>query len=208
MTLTWNGHSCFTLDTGAGRAVFDPYEPGSVPGWTLPPLAAEAVLCSHGHHDHCHAAGVKQTRMAPGFTVETVDCWHDEVHGAKRGSNIIHIVTAEGKRFVHLGDLGHTLTAEQAAAVGRPEVLMIPVGGYYTIDAPTAKALCDRLRPRLIVPMHYRGDGFGYAEIETVEPFLRLFPVQQVHHIPGSTLDLDTAADGVWVFDRAVQGEA
>ena len=85
---------------------------------------------------------------------------------------------------------------------------MIPVGGYYTIDAPTAKALCDRLRPRLIVPMHYRGDGFGYAEIETVEPFLRLFPAQQVHHIPGSTLDLDTAADGVWVFARAVQGEA
>ena len=181
MTLTWNGHSCFTLDTGAGRAVFDPYEPGSVPGWTLPPLAAEAVLCSHGHHDHCHAAGVKQTRMAPGFTVETVDCWHDEVHGAKRGSNIIHIVTAEGKRFVHLGDLGHTLTAEQAAAVGRPEVLMIPVGGFYTVDAATAWEIVRQARPRCVVPMHYRHEKGGFDVLSTVEDFTQYFTrVQRV----------------------------
>ena len=206
MTLTWNGHSCFTLDTGEGRAVFDPYEPDYVPGRILPPLAAEMVLCSHEHGDHHYSAGVKQTRMRTGFTVETVDCWHDAVHGAKRGPNRIHIVVTGGKRIVHLGDLGHVLTQEQVTAVGRPEVLMIPVGGYYTIDAAQAKTVCDQLQPRVIVPMHYRGEGLGFAEIDTVEEFLAQFPKKRVHAVPGTTLEWDTAPDGVWVFGRAEQG--
>ena len=113
MTLTWLGHACFLLESEDGRAVFDPYEPGSVPGLTLPDLAADMVLCSHGHHDHCHAVGVRQSRMRPGFTVETVHSFHDLEGGALRGENTIHIVTVEGKRIVHMGDIGHPLSAAQ-----------------------------------------------------------------------------------------------
>lgn len=175
MTLTWLGHACFFLETEEGRVVFDPYEPGSVPGLTLPDISADVVLCSHGHHDHCYASGVRQSKLRPGFTIEMVDCFHDDQDGALRGENTIHIVTVEGKRIVHMGDVGHPLSETQIAAVGTPDVLMIPVGGYYTVDAVAAKGICDALKPRVILPMHYRGEGFGYDVISPVSDFTALF---------------------------------
>lgn len=203
MTLTWCGHSCFLLETDEGRVVFDPYAPGSVPGLTLPPLAADTILCSHGHHDHGWAEGVKQTYRLPGYRVETVDCWHDEAQGAKRGENRVHIVCTEGKRIVHLGDLGHVLTPEQAEKIGRPDVLMIPVGGYYTIDADQAEQVCRMLRPRQIVPMHFRGPGFGYEEIGPVSAFTARF--EKVWTAEGSSVELTEAPDGVLLFSRPLQ---
>ena len=197
MTLTWLGHACFLLESEDGRAVFDPYEPGSVPGLTLPDLAADMVLCSHGH-DHCHAVGVRQSRMRPGFTVETVHSFHDLEGGALRGENTIHIVTVEGKRIVHMGDIGHPLSAAQVQAVGTPDVLLVPVGGYYTVDAVTAKGICDALKPRTVVPMHYRGPGFGYGEIAPVEAFTALF--KDVTVSDSNVLDLNAAPAGVVVL--------
>lgn len=199
MTLTWLGHACFLLESAEGRAVFDPYEPGSVPGLKLPELSADAVLCSHGHHDHCHAPGVRQSKMRPGFTVETVPSFHDPERGALRGENTIHIVTAEGKRIVHMGDIGCPLTPEQAAAIGTPDVLMLPVGGYYTVDAVTAKGICDALHPRTVLPMHYRGEGFGYDEIGPVTEFTALF--DRVAVLDDNVLDLNNAPEGVVVLN-------
>ena len=138
MKLTWYGHSCFLLETAEGSVVFDPYAPGSVPGLKLPPLRADAVLCSHGHRDHGFAGAVRLSGKEPAFRVTKIDCFHDEKRGALRGVNTIHIVEAEGRRIAHLGDLGHELSTEQLAALGRIDVLLIPVGGYYTIDAKTA----------------------------------------------------------------------
>lgn len=203
MTLTWCGHSCFLLETDEGRVVFDPYEPGSVPGLTLPPLAADTILCSHGHHDHGWTEGVKQTYRMPGYRVETVDSWHDEVEGAKRGENHIHIVCTEGKRIVHLGDLGHVLTPEQVEKIGRPDVLLIPVGGYYTIDAAQAVQVCRMLRPKLIVPMHFRGPGFGYEEIGPVSAFTAQF--EEVRTVTGSSVELTEDLAGVLLFSQALQ---
>lgn len=198
MTLTWYGHACFMVETDHGRAIFDPYEPGSVPGLHLPELAAEGVFCSHGHHDHCYAAGVKQTRMLPDYKIETVPCFHDEVQGAKRGENLIHVLIAGGKRIVHMGDLGHTLSREQAAAIGTPDVLMIPVGGFYTVDAETAKSICEVLNPKVIIPMHYRGEGFGYDNIATIEDFTKLF--DHVTYHDSNVLDLTEELSGVIVM--------
>lgn len=198
MTLTWLGHACFLLETEDGRVVFDPYEPGSVPGLTLPEVSADLVLCSHGHHDHCYAAGIRQSKMRVGFTVEAVECFHDDRQGALRGKNTIHVVTAEGKRIVHMGDIGHMLSAEQVKAVGRPDVLMIPVGGYYTVDAAGAKALCDALKPRTIVPMHFRGPGFGYGEIAEVSAFTALY--DRVTVLDSAVLDVAAAPAGVVVL--------
>ena len=174
MKITWYGHSCFKVSFDGGSVVFDPYADGSVPGWTLPQLSDDAVLCSHRHDDHAGAGKVTLSGREPDCKVETVECFHDAEHGAKRGANTIHILTADGVRVAHLGDLGHEPDEAQLAAIGAPDVLLIPVGGFYTIDAATAAAVAEKIGARITVPMHYRGDGFGYDVIGTVEEFTAL----------------------------------
>ena len=174
MKITWYGHSCFKVSFAGGSVVFDPYADGSVPGWTLPQLSADAVLCSHRHDDHAGAGKVTLSGREPDCKVETVECFHDAEHGAKRGANTIHILTADGVRVAHLGDLGHEPDEAQLAAIGAPDVLLIPVGGFYTIDAATAAAVAEKIGARITVPMHYRGEGFGYDVIGTVEEFTAL----------------------------------
>ena len=189
MKLTWYGHACFLAETAEGSAVFDPYAPGSVPGLTLPPLRADAVVCSHGHRDHGYAAGVALSGREPDFTLRTIPCFHDDRQGALRGENRITVLEAEGLRLVHLGDLGHALSAEQLAEIGKPDVLLIPVGGHYTIGPAEAEALVRALEPRLAIPMHYRGAGFGYEKIGPVEDFLALR--SDVKKLPTNVIDLD-----------------
>ena len=172
MKLTWYGHSCFLLETAEGSAVFDPYAPGSVPGVELPPLRADAVFCSHSHRDHAYRAAVTLSGQKPAFRVTLVDSFHDEKQGALRGKNKITVIEAEGKRVAHLGDLGHELSAQQLAALGRIDLLMIPIGGHYTIDAAAAQRVAEQIGARLTVPMHYRGAGFGFKIIGTAEDFL------------------------------------
>ncbi len=186
MKLTWYGHSCFLVETAEGSAVLDPYAPGSVPGLTLPPLRADLVLCSHGHRDHGHAQGVTLTGETPALRVETLDTWHDDKGGALRGPNTVHILEAEGLRLAHLGDLGHMLSREQIQALGRIDILLIPVGGHYTIGPETAAEVVRALRPGITVPMHYRGAGFGYDVIGPVEDFTRL--CGPVLHLDGNVL--------------------
>ena len=114
------------------------------------------------------------TGNKPGFSVTQIKSFHDGNRGAQRGENIITAMDAEGMRVVHLGDLGHPLSAEQVNELGTVDVLLIPVGGFYTIDAQVAAMVVSVLRPRITVPMHYRGEGFGYDVIDTVDAFLRL----------------------------------
>lgn len=188
MKLTWYGHSCFMLESADGSIVFDPYSPGSVPGLTLPPLTADEVICSHGHGDHNYTAGVKRSGRTTSFSVLRIDCFHDEVQGLKRGKNHITAVDAENMRVVHLGDLGHMLSPEQLERLGAVDVLLIPVGGYYTIDAAQAHALAGAIKPRITVPMHYRGAGFGYDVISTVDDFAALS--ENVKRLDGSVLEI------------------
>ena len=198
MKLTWYGHACFLAETAEGSVVFDPYAPGSVPGLTLPPLRADAVVCSHGHRDHGYAAGVALSGREPDFTLRTIPCFHDDRQGALRGENRITVLEAEGLRLVHLGDLGHALSAEQLAEIGKPDVLLIPVGGHYTIGPAEAEALARALEPRLAIPMHYRGAGFGYDVIGPVEDFTRRF--ENVTNWPSNVLDPAEAWNGVLVL--------
>ena len=132
------------------------------------------MLCSHGHRDHGYREGVKLSGKTPTLRVEQLETFHDEKGGALRGPNTVHILEAEGLRVVHLGDLGHMLSPQQIAALGRVDLLLIPVGGHYTIDADTAAKLASAIGAGITVPMHYRGEGFGYDVIGTVEPFLAL----------------------------------
>lgn len=199
--LRWMGHACFALTCDDYHLVLDPYGDGTVPG--LPPLqvAANQVLCSHEHSDHCGRDRVMMLlnlRHSP-FTVTDFSTWHDNRQGALRGSNIIRLVEAGGLRAAHLGDLGHIPDDATCAALTGLDALMIPVGGHYTIGPEEAFALAARLRPRILLPMHYRGDGFGYDVLARGEAFWTRFP--QVFRCDSDTLVLrrDTP-DGVVVL--------
>ena len=191
MKLTWLGHSCFVLEYDGYRTVLDPYFVESYPELHV---SAHEVLCSHGHRDHSFAEAV--TRIADGkkspFTVETVDTFHDEKQGALRGENKMHIVRADGLTVVHAGDLGHELNVAQLAAVKGCDVLLLPVGGYYTIDAPTAKKIADAISPRVIVPMHYRFGKHGYDVIGTLDAFAGLYDT--VQYLDSDTFELTADA--------------
>lgn len=190
MKITWLGHSCFVLDSGCCRLLLDPYQ--NVPG--LPDTAAEAdaVFCSHGHFDHAYTDRVTCTGRGLGpFSVREIPCFHDEVQGAKRGENMIRCFTAEGLAVVHLGDLGHQLSTQQLADIGQCDALLLPIGGTYTLDPREAKAACDAIAPRVVIPMHYRRGSVGFDVLETLEDFLPLFPPELVRVYDGSSLTLE-----------------
>lgn len=194
MHLTWNGHSCFTLETQQGTVVLDPYRPGSVPGLPDLKLNADGVYCSHGHNDHAGAELVTLSGKGHTVQVEEIETYHDPEQGALRGKNTIRIFTAEGLRVAHLGDLGCELTPEQAERLTGLDALLLPVGGHYTIDAQQARKVVEQLKPRVAVPMHYRGENFGYDVIGPLEDYLVL--CDDVVRYPGNTLELtaDTPA--------------
>ena len=192
MKLTWLGHSCFAAESGGYRIVLDPYTVES-----YPPLhtSANEVLCSHQHRDHNFVEAVTiAERAGSPFTVEALASFHDDQDGALRGANTIHLLSAEGLHVVHLGDLGHELSEAQLAPLRGCDALLLPVGGYYTIDADTAKRVADAIAPRVIVPMHYRHGSHGYDVIATVEGFLKLFPASAVHRLETNAFELTAAA--------------
>lgn len=195
MTVTWLGHACFLLEQDGYRIVVDPYT--GVPGYPALDLEAHGVYCSHGHFDHSYTDAVK---LLPGrespFSVEEIPSFHDGEGGALRGENIIRVFSAGGVRVCHLGDLGHLLTEKQAKAIGRCDVLLVPVGGIFTVDAAGAKAVCDRLNPRTVVPMHYRHAPFGLEKVSGVEDFLRLWPEETVRCLPVSSFTYLTKESG------------
>ena len=190
MRLIWNGHSCFTLETRQGSVVLDPYQPDSVPGYKPLHLTADAVFCSHEHADHAGRDMVTLTGNPIQIQVEELHTFHDPEQGALRGTDIVRIFTAEGMRVAHLGDLGCELTKEQVERLQGLDALMIPVGGHFTIDARQAREVVDALKPRVVVPMHYRNDaaGYGYPVIGPLDDYLAL--CSDVVRYPGNALEL------------------
>lgn len=176
VTIQWLGHSCFKLTWDDWSAVVDPYEDGSVPGLDNLQVSAIDVFCSHGHHDHGAAQVVKQIKMAaPAPKITQVNSFHDNENGTKRGENIIRVFDFDGFKVAHFGDLGHVLSDEQVGRIGDVDVALLPVGGFYTIDAPTAKKVARQVRAKVIIPMHYRTDKFGFDVIGTLDEFTKLY---------------------------------
>ena len=204
MNITWLGHSGFLVESAGWRIVLDPYYVESYP---MLHVAADEALCSHGHRDHNFVEAVTlsgRDRAESPFAVETVATFHDDKRGALRGENTIHILRAEGLTVVHCGDLGHELNEEQLAAVKGCDVLLLPVGGYYTIDAKTAKRVADAIAPRVVVPMHYRFGAHGFPEIGTLEEFLELYDAASVHRLETNSFVLtEDAPVGVVVPEFA-----
>ena len=197
MKLTWLGHACFMLESSDGSVVFDPYAPNYVPGFELPELHADMCICSHRHDDHYYPQAVELTEQAHSLVLEQIPCFHDEKGGSLRGENLISIVTAEGLRVAHLGDLGHMLSEEQLHQLGKIDVLMIPIGGFYTIDSKTAAELVKKINPKIVVPMHYKGEGFGYDVLETRDNFLKM--MDNVKYFDGRSIIISAETEPMTV---------
>ncbi len=176
----WYGHSCFMIELAGSTIVLDPYGVSSVPGLRLPDLNADAVHVSHGHTDHGAVERVLTSGKPLNFRVREVMGDHDHHSGAHRGKNRILVIEHDGLRLVHLGDQGCVLTQKQIEAIGHPDLLMLPVGGYFTIDAAEAKQIMDQLQPNVTVPIHYRDGAIGFDVLSTVDEFLALVDVPVV----------------------------
>ena len=169
MKLEYPGHACFRIVFEDGCAwVTDPYDPQI--GFKKPDVSADYTSVSHSHFDHNCVAAVKSagkvldkagTYDFGKVSFELIPSWHDDVQGAKRGSNLITICHAEGKTLCHLGDLGHVPDAELYARIGKPDLLMIPVGGRYTVDGATAAEIARHIGAKVTVAMHFAVEGLG-----------------------------------------------
>lgn len=183
MLIKYTGHACFKVrDNETGYSiVFDPYEPGSVPGYRDIVDSATEVICSHEHFDHNHRDSVRifPAENCP-YDIQFIDTWHDDKKGALRGPDRITIVTDRktGEKLIHYGDIGEVLddllTEENAALLTGADIALIPVGGTYTYDADEALELIRRTSPKITVPMHFRSEaaGFGFDNIGSIENFL------------------------------------
>lgn len=175
--LTHLGHSCFRVDYGDFAFVIDPFADGSVPGFPNIREQADAVFCSHGHGDHNFAEGVTLSgRAAPAdFEVKELEGFHDHHEGAHRGKNLVRRFNCGELSVVHMGDVGGMPSEEILELCRGCDVLLIPVGGHFTVDAEEAFAITEKIAPRCVVPMHYRGEGFGYPIIGAVDDFTAHF---------------------------------
>ena len=183
------GHAEFLIETAGGmRIVIDPYDEST--RYPVRKLKADAALVSHGHHDHNAVEtleGLKTTvdtagdyTLAPGVKVTAVKGFHDDAQGSKRGETLLFLIETEGLRIVHLGDLGCELNDEQAEKLKRPDILMIPVGGFYTIDGKTAGKVARRLEARTVLPMHYKTKYNQEWPISGPEEFLEGIPEKDI----------------------------
>ena len=164
MKIEWIGHACFKLTAQDGTVVItDPYDESV--GIDMLPLEADLITMSHSHHDHCEESMIvghpviargTQTACVGGVTSEAVLSWHDDAQGKLRGENAIRIFAIDGLKVVHMGDQGCMPDEDVLEAIADADVMMIPVGGTYTVDAQGAKEIIERARPRCVIPMHVK----------------------------------------------------
>ncbi|MGC8816315.1 MAG: MBL fold metallo-hydrolase [Candidatus Hadarchaeum sp.] len=177
----WWGHACFEVSDGK-TVVFDPHN-GTGIGLEPPQVKADLVLISHDHFDHADGANLvlrpggivakdSGVRTVGEVRVRGVRTYHDEKGGKLRGENTLYVVEMGGLRICHLGDLGHVPTDRQVKEIGGVDLLFVPVGGVYTIDARGATETLEKISPRIAVPMHYRIPGLKVG-IHGVEEFLK-----------------------------------
>lgn len=217
MKLTYYGHAAFLLEADGTSILIDPFN--EQVGYPFPDVRPAAVVISHEHSDHSHVHMAKgspkvirglrdggkdwaevRERVGP-VAISTIRTYHDATQGSERGKNASFLFEAEGLRILHAGDLGHTLSSDQLRDAGPLDALMIPVGGHYTIGPKEADAVIGQLRPRIVIPMHFKTDVNKDWPIATADEFLKGKPrVKQI----GKTATLTAAAlpaqQEIWVL--------
>jgi len=181
MKIKYLAHSSFLITADDGtRIITDPYAPEKDFKYAPIDEAADIVTVSHDHFDHNNIAAVKgnpqvvrESGTVKGITFKAVPTAHDDKNGSERGKNNVMCMVVSGVRIVHLGDLGHFLTDNQVTEIHKVHVLLVPVGGFFTIDAATATEVAEQVRARVIIPMHYKTDKSADMPIEGVDAFLK-----------------------------------
>ncbi len=182
MKVKFLGHAAFKITSEAGVSIItDPYERGEKINYGAINEPADIVTVSHEHADHSNAAGVPgkprvikgaASAEVNGIKIRGLASFHDEEKGKKRGNNVVFCFEIDGMRVCHVGDLGHQLTNAQIVEMGRVDILMVPVGGFYTIDSNAATRLCNAVAPKVIIPMHFKTPKCGLP-IAPVDDFLK-----------------------------------
>lgn len=193
MDIYWLGQACFKLKGKKAAIILDPYK-NEFTGLKLPKdppagrasLSADIALSSHNHDDHNNTDAITSSTggkpmvfkdpgeyEVAGVVITGINSFHDNSNGSERGKNIIFHLIFDGLNIVHLGDLGQSeLTENQVTQIGEVDILLIPVGSIYTIDAKGATSIVSQLEPKIIIPMHYKIEGLKF-ELEGVEGFLK-----------------------------------
>lgn len=198
MIIEYLGHSCFKLTESTGTSIVcDPYSE-SITGYKMPAVSADAVTVSHHHEDHDYIKNVGGKPMIldgekscdlDGVEINSVKSFHDACRGKKRGENLIFKFRMDGIDLCHLGDLGEQCSSDLIETLLPVNVLFIPVGGTYTIDAEMAKEYVDRIMPDIVIPMHYRTKDCK-LDIDKVDEFLKLFDEYDVEEAGGNSIEL------------------
>lgn len=183
MIITWQGHSCFKIQDKIGpdgiTLVTDPFNKEI--GLKVPNFEADIVTVSHDHDDHNNVGALRGNPFVincageydfKGVLVEGIDSYHDESKGEKRGINVIYRFEVEDVSIVHLGDLGNSLDNTQLEKLAGTDILLIPVGGKYTLDAKKAVEVISQIEPRIVIPMHYKTEGVK-IDIDPIDKFIK-----------------------------------
>ncbi|OGE31691.1 hypothetical protein A2631_00910 [Candidatus Daviesbacteria bacterium RIFCSPHIGHO2_01_FULL_44_29] len=203
MEIYYLGHACFKLKGKTSSIIIDPFNTET--GLKLPKdMQADACLITHNHSDHNNQAAVTGSPVVlngpgeyevKGVAVTGIASYHDNVAGAERGANTIYNIYIDGLNIVHLGDLGQdALTEAQESEIGITDILLIPVGGTYTITAKQASSIVAQLEPRIIIPMHYGVEGLKYP-LEGVASFLKEMGVESLEPVSKLSITKDKLPD-------------
>jgi len=197
MNIIWHGQSCFRISTSQGKnnhvnIVTDPFSENI--GLRLPKLEADILLVSHQHHDHNNIKAVSAPAngvtpfliSGPGeyeiknIFIQGIYSWHDDKEGEERGENTIYTIEAEDLKLCHLGDFGQKeLTEEQLEKIGEIDILMIPIGGVYTISARETLKIMSQLEPKIIIPMHYQIPKLN-IKLDGLDKFLKTVGIKSI----------------------------
>jgi len=196
MKVKWLGHACFLITSRDGlRVITDPYAVGGGINYSPIKETADVVVVSHDHDDHSNVSAVQGKpevvkgdgkKTAKGIQFRGIATYHDASQGTQRGPNTVFCFTIDDIRLCHLGDLGHVLGSEQVTEIGAVDILFVPVGGFFTIDAPVASQVCDQLKPKIVIPMHFKTPKCAYP-IAGVEDFLK--GKKNVRKVAGSEVE-------------------
>jgi len=200
----WAGQSCFQISVSNSRdheanIVIDPFDEET--GLKVPNFSADILLVTHNHHDHNNTKSVKGTAFLiegpgeyeiKGVFAQGIPAFHDDKEGKEKGNNTIYTIEAEDIRFCHLGDLGQKqLTDEQVDKIGAIDVLMIPVGGEYTIDSTQAQRIISQIEPKIVIPMHYALPKLK-IKLDTIEKFLKTMGKPSIQPVDKLTVKTST----------------
>lgn len=198
MDIVHIGHSCFKIRGKQATLVTDPFSP-EFTGLKFPKIEADIVTISHNHEDHNQVALVgasPQVFSGPGeYEVKGVKIlgiatFHDSSAGSERGKNTVFQIQMDGLTLVHLGDLGEKLTTSQVEALNGIDILLVPVGGVYTIDGKNAAAVVAQLEPRIVIPMHYGVPGLKY-QLDPLDKFLKEMGKETIQPQPKLVISKD-----------------